>query len=710
MGKLSKLGEDAVFDQSPNLDVNKLRLRRTGSIMDSKIRNIMRAFKTSTCYLPEEELDKLKKYLGKRHCSQKCIQSMILESVTMKSLELVELFSAYSLENDEKSIIQAVILDASDILQLLKDRGFNPFVTRRLLEPPFCINTMDIALKHGSLKCAEILKDIMSPDHYYCVSEAIARNDLGCLKFLSNNYPREFRNVLTFSSAGFLHSAVENGNKEVVSLLARERADCNAVAQNRTPLMCALCPFIIDELVFHGADVNFEISNTLNGSTALLNAVSASFFTRVEVYLRKIGSCFDRVASIQRVLILVKTLVDHEADIEATNPQGNTALMLAAANGTYTNILEYLIKAGASIRHTNREGKTALHLAVKNNCIDNINILIQSGADLNSKCNMGFTPLHEAVIAGNVHAISILIVKRADLSLKDNKGNNPLHTAVSLGSQDVMQMICYSVSDFNDTNNNGDTALMLACQNLDLDAIQILDKMGADLTVVNETNNKTALDYVLNRKYDSKNRDKVSICAEYLLDRGAVTLKTTPYNFHLLLFERNISLIHKLIATGLKPSELELNLRDVTHHGSTVILSPLMFAVVCNEMEIAQYFYDIGFLTASDLQPGSCFETVESYVRQKGNMKSLQFLHHFSPRTATLQNFCFLAVSSAIGFGPKRESRIRGTGLPNVFQKKLLLKPDTLANSDVGRGSVRDDYRFEKVLSDFDRFCVAKPQ
>lgn len=700
------LGEIAVFDQHENLDVSNRTLRRTYSRTKLDIQRCIRAFKSSSCYAPREKLEELTRYLDFSCCPQEFIQSMILEAVTVKNVELVELLCEYSSEPDENSIINAVILDAFEILQLLLDRGFTPFVTIRPLEPPFCLNTMDLALQHESLKCAETLKHIIVPDHYHCVSEAIKRNHLESLRFLFDNYPREFHDVLNFKSAGFLHIAVENGNKEVVRLLASEGADCNAVLQNRgTPLMCALCPFIIDVLVLHGADVNFEISNCLNSSTALLNAVSASFLTRVESYLRNVGSCFDAVASIQHVLLLIETLVNHGANIEATNPQGNTALMLAA--GTSTTIVKYLIGRGANVKHKNREGKTALHLAVKNNCIDNINILIEALADLNVKCNMGFTPLHDAIVAGRVHAICILIEKTADVSLKDNKGNNPLHTAVLQGNRDILEVICNIVSDFNDTNNNGDTALMLACQNLDIAAIKLLYKTGADLTIVNETNGKTALDYVLNRKYDSKNRDTVSICAEYLLDKGAVTLKTTPYNFDLLIFERNISLIHKLLATGLKPSDLELNLREINNHRSTVILSPLVFAVICNELEIAQYFYDIGFLTNSDLQLGQFFETVESYVRQKGNMKSLQFLLHFSPRAATLQNVCFLAVSSAIGFGPKRESRVRGTGLPNVFQKKLLLKPDTLVDGDVGRVAVRDDYKFEKVLIDFGRFCDA---
>jgi ankyrin repeat protein len=52
------------------------------------------------------------------------------------------------------------------------------------------------------------------------------------------------------------------------------------------------------------------------------------------------------------------------ANVNAANQDGDTALILAAANGR-TNIVSVLIAAGADVKAANQDGNTALTLATR---------------------------------------------------------------------------------------------------------------------------------------------------------------------------------------------------------------------------------------------------------------------------------------------------------------------------------------------------------
>src|SRR5579862_2451761 len=76
----------------------------------------------------------------------------------------------------------------------------------------------------------------------------------------------------------------------------------------------------------------------------------------------------------------VKTLLAQQADVNAPQADGATAIQWAA----YTNNLamaDALIKGGANVRLANHDGATALSLAAINGSAPMIEKLLQAGAD-----------------------------------------------------------------------------------------------------------------------------------------------------------------------------------------------------------------------------------------------------------------------------------------------------------------------------------------
>lgn len=71
-------------------------------------------------------------------------------------------------------------------------------------------------------------------------------------------------------------------------------------------------------------------------------------------------------ASEQGITVLVQLLVNYGANLEASDLEGNTPLILAAMEG-HLEVVEVLLNAGADLNQRTRSGWTALDWARKRN-------------------------------------------------------------------------------------------------------------------------------------------------------------------------------------------------------------------------------------------------------------------------------------------------------------------------------------------------------
>lgn len=191
------------------------------------------------------------------------------------------------------------------------------------------------------------------------------------------------------------------------------------------------CYDIIKTLIEHGADVHYK---TEDGTTLLMMAGEGYLY------------CFDDKA---------KALLDYGAEIDAKDSKGRTALMYVIATGYY--FLSTLLSRGADVNIKDKYGITALMYLVGepriesghnsgfdfdyerthiDNVLEALEDLIKYGADINAQDNEGKTALIHAIDSprydkeDSIQIVEALIKHGADLNIKDNQGKTALTYAL----------------------------------------------------------------------------------------------------------------------------------------------------------------------------------------------------------------------------------------------------------------------------------------
>ncbi|MCH9634103.1 MAG: hypothetical protein S4CHLAM7_08450 [Chlamydiae bacterium] len=102
-----------------------------------------------------------------------------------------------------------------------------------------------------------------------------------------------------------------------------------------------------------------------------------------------------------------KLLVDQGLDLESTNSDGSTPLILSA-DQIHPFLLEFLLSKGAEVEAQNLEGSTALLKAARYGLVDNVKALIKAGANTEHVDHKGNTLLSFAQRSKNEKLLSYL--------------------------------------------------------------------------------------------------------------------------------------------------------------------------------------------------------------------------------------------------------------------------------------------------------------
>lgn len=177
----------------------------------------------------------------------------------------------------------------------------------------------------------------------------------------------------------------------------------------------------------------------------------------------------------------ILTLVKKGAEINAKDKKsGFTPLILAVINSNL-NVIETLIECGAEVNTTEKNGFTPLILAAGSD-FEAVKILIQSGADVNFRDNIGATALmYSSAYTKNSSIIKMLIQSGADVNAKNNYGTTALMYAAEKNKvPEIIETLLRSGASVNSKNDDGESALMLACRYAsDLQIIETLINNGA---------------------------------------------------------------------------------------------------------------------------------------------------------------------------------------------------------------------------------------
>ena len=274
-----------------------------------------------------------------------------------------------------------------------------------------------------------------------------------------------------------LMAAAQHGDLEAVraALESGTPVDAEDVNGNEALSHAALNnqAAVVQFLIERGADVN---ATDMGYQTALFFATQEGAHDAAIVLLdagaevdapNRNGQTPLMIAAWQRNEATMQLLIDRGADLNAQNSDGWTPLMDAVYQSKNhplnVVVVRALLDAGAPVDTTNIRGQTALNLAAINGSLDAVHLLIERGADVNLPDEDQRTPLMDAVIPSTDDfpkdaVVRALLEAGAHINAQDHKGLSALHIAAWAGDADMVRDLLDHGADTALVDRTGRTA------------------------------------------------------------------------------------------------------------------------------------------------------------------------------------------------------------------------------------------------------------
>ena len=245
-------------------------------------------------------------------------------------------------------------------------------------------------------------------------------------------FSTESMELLNEEGLSALHLAAKNNHCLMLQAMAEKGADVNITADapaeiGMTPLHSA-CIYgnadMVELLIKLGAD---DTMKNDKGETPAHMAVQKKIFykeIRNEVRIKMLEALSNvdipdnddrtplmlaQMQDYSTAYEVTSTFLDKEVDVNHTDNNGNTALLLHTDRHCNKDVVKELIRAGADINAKNKDGNTALHFALKNGNIDVSRFLVKKGADYQAVNNKGETPMEIAVEKGYETVLELMM-------------------------------------------------------------------------------------------------------------------------------------------------------------------------------------------------------------------------------------------------------------------------------------------------------------
>lgn len=263
----------------------------------------------------------------------------------------------------------------------------------------------------------------------------------------------------------------------------------------------------------------------------------------------------------------VRSLLELNVDVNASQPDGSTALSWAAHRGDLETA-ELLIQAGAKVDAADEYGRTPLWLACANRHAAMVEKLLRAGANPNTALRSGETALMTAARLGSMDVVELLLAYGADVSAKETEGGQTaLMWAVAERHPEVARLLIEHGADVNARTKSGFTPLLFAAQQGDMDSVKILAAAGAELNAATLVEDEPGTTLVSLKGSVPQGTTPLLMAvagghkelAEFLLDKGADPNAADLYGYTALHYAvwgptDMLDLVKELLARGANPN------------------------------------------------------------------------------------------------------------------------------------------------------------
>jgi len=183
-----------------------------------------------------------------------------------------------------------------------------------------------------------------------------------------------------------------------------------------------------------------------------------------------------------RLLVAVTILcgVLFAGTISAVAP--GPSLLDAAEAGDRVTALKLISAKGTNVNATGPDGTTAIMYAAANDDLELVRALIKAGADVKLKNQLGTSAITEAAIIGSAPILDALIKAGADPNFKNPEGETPLLAVARSGKVDAAKVLLDAKADINAKEGwGGQTAIMWAAAQSQPEMVKFLASKGTDL-------------------------------------------------------------------------------------------------------------------------------------------------------------------------------------------------------------------------------------
>lgn len=420
-------------------------------------------------------------------------------------------------------------------------------------------------------------------------------------------------NVNTASKNGrsALHFATEKNDLSLVQHLLSYEADVNIKDnENKTPLHKAVAYkkdsfnrslaennlVIVQLLLSFGADVNLKNNK---GESPVFNAVSVGN-SEVVKFLLDHGANVNAIDNFRLTPLhtaaacnygnshqkVAEVLLKAGADVDAQDENGSTAFHILVTRPASVKVIELFLDHKANVNAVNSQGETPLMIAISGSSVEVIFSLLENGAEINAANAIGSMPLHRAAAKNqdksHMKVVEALLKNGAAVNAQDTDGNTPLHHLVAKSSAKVLQLFLDSGADVTLKNHHEEVPLFEAVRNSNHEVVQLLLDHGSDVNSLETGSGSTPL-HEAARCNDGESHLKV---ARILAKKGA--------NFE-ATDERGRTPLHYLVSkVKVRMAKFflqfvpDVNVKDVDGE------SPLLEAIRAKNLEIAQVLVDHG--------------------------------------------------------------------------------------------------------------------